>query len=519
MKIMFKILILSLIALLIISCGKKTTSPDDEQVATPTFSSEGGSYDSAIEVLISCSTAGASIRYTTDGSEPTSSSQIYSAVVQISSNTTLKAKAYKSGWISSATSTAVYLFDTVAQPIFTPAGGTYSAQVTVSITCETADAQIRFTTDGSEPIESSGLYLNPITISTTTNLQARAFLLGKIPSPIMAATYNMQVISPVFSPEGGYYPIAQTVKITSETANAQIRYTLDGTDPTEESSVYHQPLNVSFNTIIKAKAFKIGCSPSEISSSIYIINVSDQMQLVAGGTFNNGTSNVTLSSFYIAKREVTRLEWVEVMNSIPPDTELIPELPIFMITWFDAINYCNSRSIIEGYVPCYSYNGYGSNPDNWPLGWDYDNSNQSNISCNWNATGYRLPTEMEWMFAARSGNQSLDYVYSGSNNIDDVAWYVDNSGDVNAVGTKQANDLGLFDMSGNLWEFCWDIYNYQYPAADVTNPVGASSGVARVMRGGSWNNDASSCTIARRFYSYPLGGSNITGFRVARKAP
>ena len=123
------------------------------------------------------------------------------------------------------------------------------------------------------------------------------------------------------------------------------------------------------------------------------------------------------------------------------------------------------------------------------------------------------------MYAARGGSYSQDLIYSGSNDLDEVGWYVENGGDgVKPAGTKMPNQLGLFDMSGNLWEYCWDIYHNQYPAADVTDPTGPVSGPHRVMRGGSWNSDASNCTVARRFYSLAALSTNFTGFRVARKA-
>jgi formylglycine-generating enzyme required for sulfatase activity len=152
------------------------------------------------------------------------------------------------------------------------------------------------------------------------------------------------------------------------------------------------------------------------------------------------------------------------------------------------------------------------------LGWNEALDNHLNITCDWTANGYRLPTEMEWMFAARGGNYSAGYLYSGSNDVDAVAWYTPNSEEeTHLVGLKLPNELGLYDMSGNVWEYCWDIFA-PLSSSDQVNPVGAATGVSRAIRGGSCMQDASNCTISRRFNLLPLIATNIVGFRVVRKA-
>ncbi len=241
---------------------------------------------------------------------------------------------------------------------------------------------------------------------------------------------------------------------------------------------------------------------------------------VEGGTFNNGTSDVTISSFYVDKYELTQAGYQAVMGSDPAsgygdgDT-----YPVYYVSWFNAIEYCNRRSLQEGLTPCYSYSTYGTNPDAWPSGWNTSSGNHTDVSCNWTANGYRLPTEMEWMFAARGGNQTHNYTYSGSNDINAVAWYNSNSGGTtHTVGTKAANELGTFDMSGNVWEWVWDIYG-SYPSGTQTDPHGATSGSYRVQRGGSWSSSANNCTVSYRYASVATYSSDIMGFRCLRVSP
>jgi len=250
-----------------------------------------------------------------------------------------------------------------------------------------------------------------------------------------------------------------------------------------------------------------------------------KMKLVQGGTFNNGTSDITLSSFYIGKYELTQMEYAAVMGSWNNDPfgwgtiGLGANYPVYYVSWFNAIEYCNRLSIQEGLAPCYSYLTYGTNPNTWPSGWNTNYVNHTNVSCNWTANGYRLPTEMEWMFAAKGGNQSQGYTYSGSNDINAVAWYGENyGGTTHTVGTKAPNELGLCDMSGNLWEWVWDIYG-SYPTGPQTDPHGAASGSNRVLRGGGWDGSAVDCTVSNRSYNVATHTLHNIGFRCVRVFP
>jgi formylglycine-generating enzyme required for sulfatase activity len=153
------------------------------------------------------------------------------------------------------------------------------------------------------------------------------------------------------------------------------------------------------------------------------------------------------------------------------------------------------------------------------MDWNTLDTNHTNVNCNWTANGFRLPTEAEWEFAARGGNQTHNYTYSGSNDVNSVAWYSSNSGSQShSVGGLAANELGLFDMSGNVREWVWDIYG-SYPSGDQTNPIGATSGSIRVDRGGSWQYSASYCSITYRDSDNPGYINNFIGFRVCRISP
>lgn len=237
---------------------------------------------------------------------------------------------------------------------------------------------------------------------------------------------------------------------------------------------------------------------------------------------------VTLSDFYMCDHEVTQAEYQAVMESNPSNFTGSDDLPVEQVSWFDAIYYCNKKSVAESLTPCYSVGGK-TDPAQWGYTPHHDASISGAITCNLNANGYRLPTEAEWEYAALGGKAgvALDDPtdYAGTNNssqLETYAWYSSNSDSkTHAVKTKTKNSLNLFDMSGNVWEWCWDWKNSSATAGDggsasVTNPLGASSGSGRVYRGGSWRSDASSCSVAIRNGSGPFDRGNNLGFRVVR---
>ena len=213
-----------------------------------------------------------------------------------------------------------------------------------------------------------------------------------------------------------------------------------------------------------------------------------EMVFVEGGTFlmgsNSGNSNerpvhsVTLGSFNIGKYEVTQAQWKAVMGSNPSYFTDCDNCPVEQVSWNDVNQYIQKLNLQTG-------------------------------------KNYRLPTEAEWEYAARSGRMNNKCKYSGSDNLDEVGWYVENSfGQTHSVGCKKSNDLGLFDMSGNVLEWCSDWFD-EYKQVVVFNPVGPKNGFGRVIRGGRWEADDESCSISFR-YGFNADESNyFFGFRLA----
>lgn len=342
------------------------------------------------------------------------------------------------------------------------------------------------------------------------------------------------VATPTFSPAGGTYTSTQNVALSCTTTGATIRYTTNSSEPTSSSTVYSSPINVSSTTTIKAKAFKDGWTPSSTASATYTISggTPGEMVLVPGGTFTMGdtrgegdsnelpTHSVTLNSFYIGKYEVTQAEYAQYMQPSSNWTSnygIGDNYPAYCVSWYAIIKYCNLRSLAEGLTPCYTISG-STDPANWGAVPTSNNSTWNAALCNWSANGYRLPTEAEWEYAARGATKTPDYLYSGSDDINAVAWYSGNSGYTShPVGTKAPNGLGLYDMSGNLYEWCWDWYS-SYSSSSQNNPTGPASGSYRVVRGGYWYDSAYYCRVAIRYSNGPNYGS-INGFRLCRAVP
>jgi formylglycine-generating enzyme required for sulfatase activity len=239
--------------------------------------------------------------------------------------------------------------------------------------------------------------------------------------------------------------------------------------------------------IIKLDCKKIQFQLDSLANAEDIKSIEPELVFVRGGTFqmvynfgyfvDNSVHSVTLSTFNIGKYEVTQGQWMALMGSNPSNFSGCENCPVESVSWNDVQEYIEKLNARTG-------------------------------------KNYRLPTEAEWEFAARGGECSKGYSYSGSRDLRDVAWTSNNSGNrTNSVGTLQANELGIYDMTGNAWEWCSDWYG-DYDGSNTTNPTGPSSGQFRVHRGGSWLGNTMYCLSAARDRAILNGRYSNGGFRL-----
>ncbi|MBU1241695.1 SUMF1/EgtB/PvdO family nonheme iron enzyme [Myxococcota bacterium] len=243
------------------------------------------------------------------------------------------------------------------------------------------------------------------------------------------------------------------------------------------------------------------------------------------------TNLSVVSAFRMSKYEITRAQWTAVTGWADPSNTTYSSGtsdPVQMVNWYDAIAFCNKLSLAEGLTPVYTVSGVDFTTLTYAQIPTSTNTNWNAATANWAADGYRLPTEMEWMWAAMGADTGAPGVTNttgyakafagstGSNLIDNYSWYTTNSSDgTHPAGSKLPNELGLYDLSGNVWEWNWD-WNAAYPAGTLTDTRGPASGNVRVGRGGSSFDPGFYCTVAVRNYYNPNYRDGDIGIRVVR---
>ena len=333
-----------------------------------------------------------------------------------------------------------------------------------------------------------------------------------------------------------------TLALSDITVSGATKGTLSGTGTTRTLGISAITVANGANVTV-ALANPAGFTISPASRAVAIKTMLNLVSVPAGSFQRNATaSNISTitTAFRMSEKEITRAQFVAMLGTDPSQTQYSSGTsdPVQYVNWYHAIAFCNKLSLAEGKSPVYSVTGvdfstlaYESIPTTRDATWDA-------TAATWANNGYRLPTEMEWEWAAMgatSDGRSGDIVggvntggytkgYAGSVeaagahvNIGNYAWYSGNSASTtHPVGTKTANELGLYDMSGNVWEWNWDWDAASYTPGLLTDDRGAASGTNRVFRGGSWILNASYCPVARRSGSNPYGRSGDIGFRVVR---
>ena len=266
----------------------------------------------------------------------------------------------------------------------------------------------------------------------------------------------------------------------------------ENADANNDGKITIADVTALINSLLSGEPLPPKDEPIEDNLTFTVNGVTFTMVAVEGGTFTMGATpeqgddaldgekpahQVTLSDYAIGQTEVTQALWVAVMGTNPSRFKDRPENPGELVDWNDCQAFITQLNQLTG-------------------------------------KQFRLPTEAEWEYAARGGNKSQGYKYAGSNNVDEVAWYSDNCNSTQSVGTKKANELGIYDMSGNVWEWCQDYYG-SYTSAAQTNPTGPATGTDRIRRGVGWNGSSSSGRVSHRSSREQTYKYNSQGLRLA----
>ena len=321
--------------------------------------------------------------------------------------------------------------------------------------------------------------------------------------------FGMIACKQTAEPHQHSFGIWETTKVPTETESGQMHRECEVCGETVTKELQPVPKGFSF---VKAGTFQMGRNK---------------------GYFDDKpVHEVTITKpFYMGKYEVTQAEYKKHCSYgiiFPSSSKGYGDnYPAYIVSWYDALVYCNKRSMEEGLTPCYSIDG-STDPEHWgavPIEWDDPLRDTWDVAtCNWNANGYRLPTEAEWEYAARAGDNTVNSnVFSGTKNIaelKDYASYNDADDFLHIVGQKLPNAFDLYDMSGTVGEWCWNWMSMDYSSEKETgeDPVGVDSGYDRICRGGHYSGRSDYRLVFYRRGHTPFDRVTYIGFRVVRSA-
>lgn len=247
---------------------------------------------------------------------------------------------------------------------------------------------------------------------------------------------------------------------------------------------------------------------------------------VEGGSFQMGSDDykreqpihlVHIPSFYLAEYPVTQEFWSKVVVGENPSNFIGLKRPVESITWFDAAAFCNQLNLLSGYTLAYFTDKTLQKPLTLTEAQKIEYPNAISIFSKIIAPSFRLPSEAEWEYAARGGQSSGHFTYAGGDKLDEVGWYRENShGETKEVGLKLPNELGLYDMSGNVWEWCEDQFHSDYQGApkDESTWLDLEADASRVLRGGGWSDYPNNCRPSDCVINHPAERFPLIGFRV-----
>jgi len=413
-----------------------------------------------------------------------------------------------------------------------------------------SDGTITVKYNGSTTAPSNrGIYTVTFDVAATTNYNAASGLSAGTLTITATVTFNSVTANGSASQSSTQITLTFSQEITNLSASditlsgvsgvTKGSY-LNGSGATYTLSIYGFNAGGTLTVTVAKPGFIIsGTSKTVTIYYNYYNGVSPgtiEMVSITAGTFTMGSPStesgsqseerpqhsVTLSSFKMGKYEVTQEQYEAVMGNNPSNFSSNPQAgetqgkrPVERVSWYDAIIFCNKLSILEGLSPAYRISG-STDPAVWGTVPTSSDATWNAVEIVTGSNGYRLPTEAQWEYACRAGTTTA--YNTGDIISDNTGWYTSNSGSkTHEVGLKPANAWGLYDMHGNVWEWCWDWYNSSYYSRSPANdPMGAAAGSSRVERGGSWGIDASIARSSFRSNIYPYCRYIDIGFRLVR---